>query len=87
MLDVIIVGAGPAGSAFAIKCVGHGLKTLVLEMSKLPRDKVCSRMIMGPVAYTLIKQEFGGLPERILSSPYYLSGYMFHVPDIYGKKT
>jgi len=82
MVNVIVVGAGPAGSAAAKKCVEFGLKTLVLEKRKLPRDKVCSGMVMGPVAQALVKQEFGDIPKTVLSKPYYLSGYIFHVPDI-----
>ncbi len=39
--DVIVVGAGPGGSAAAEKCAGHGLKTLLIEKEKLPRDKPC----------------------------------------------
>ena len=35
MHDVIIVGAGPAGSSAAIHCNKLGLKTLILEKSKL----------------------------------------------------
>ncbi len=82
MWDVIVVGAGPAGSATAKKCAEGGLKTLLLEKGKLPRDKVCDGMIMGPLAHTLIKQEFGDIPQEILSKPDCLSGYMFQVPGI-----
>jgi len=42
--DVIIVGAGPGGSAAAEKCAKYGLKTLLLEKEKLPRDKPCGGM-------------------------------------------
>ncbi len=31
MYDVVVVGAGPAGSAAARRCAGHGLKTLMVE--------------------------------------------------------
>jgi len=82
MLDVIVVGAGPAGSAAAKRCAENGLNTLILEKRVLPRDKVCDGMVMGPVAHTLIKQEFGDIPENVLSDPYYLSGYILHVPGI-----
>ncbi|MFC2019578.1 FAD-dependent oxidoreductase, partial [Chloroflexota bacterium] len=66
MWDVIVVGAGPAGSAAAKRCAEHGLNTLVLEKRRPPRDKVCSGMIMGPLAHTLINQEFGHLPREVL---------------------
>ncbi|MFC2002953.1 NAD(P)/FAD-dependent oxidoreductase [Chloroflexota bacterium] len=82
MPDVIVVGAGPAGSAAAKRCAEYGLDTLMLEKRRLPRDKVCSGMIMGPVAHTLIKQEFGNIPEAVLSQPSQLNGYMFHTPGV-----
>lgn len=39
--DVIIVGAGPAGSSTAVHAARRGLKVLLLEKSEFPRDKVC----------------------------------------------
>ena len=39
--DVIVVGAGPAGSAAAFHCASAGLDVLLLEKSEFPRDKVC----------------------------------------------
>ncbi len=39
--DVIVVGAGPAGSATAFYLAQAGLDVLVLEKSTFPRDKVC----------------------------------------------
>ncbi|HWK90855.1 MAG TPA: geranylgeranyl reductase family protein [Luteimicrobium sp.] len=39
--DVIVVGAGPAGSATAAWCAAAGLDVLLLERSAFPRDKVC----------------------------------------------
>ena len=41
MFDVIVVGAGPAGSAAAKRCAESGLKTLMLEKESLLREKVC----------------------------------------------
>ena len=63
--DVIVIGAGPAGSTCAKACAEKGLKTLMLEKQGLPRDKVCSGMVMGTLAQRLIKQEFGSPPQRI----------------------
>jgi geranylgeranyl reductase family protein len=39
--DVIIVGAGPAGSTAAYYLASAGLDVLVLEKSTFPREKVC----------------------------------------------
>ena len=39
--DVAIVGGGPAGAVCAAFCSGAGLRTLVLEREKFPREKVC----------------------------------------------
>src|SRR5437867_5338054 len=40
-VDVAIVGGGPAGSSCAAFCTRAGLRTLVLEREKFPREKVC----------------------------------------------
>jgi geranylgeranyl reductase family protein len=39
--DVIVVGAGPAGSAVAFYLATAGLDVLVLEKTRFPREKVC----------------------------------------------
>jgi geranylgeranyl reductase family protein len=39
--DVIVVGAGPAGSSVAYYLAAAGLDVLVLEKSQFPREKVC----------------------------------------------
>jgi menaquinone-9 beta-reductase len=39
--DVIVVGAGPAGSTTAFYLAQAGLNVLVLEKSSFPREKVC----------------------------------------------
>ena len=39
--DVIVVGAGPAGSSAAYHCASAGLEVLLLEKAEFPRDKVC----------------------------------------------
>jgi menaquinone-9 beta-reductase len=39
--DVIVVGAGPAGSSAAFYLATAGLDVLVLEKSRFPREKVC----------------------------------------------
>jgi len=39
--DVLVVGAGPAGSSLAYYLASAGLDVLVLEKSHFPREKVC----------------------------------------------
>ncbi len=45
--DAIIVGAGPAGSAAAIRLAQNGRKVLIIDWQQFPRDKVCGDGI-GP---------------------------------------
>jgi geranylgeranyl reductase family protein len=39
--DVIVVGAGPGGSATAYHLARHGVRVLMVEKSHFPREKVC----------------------------------------------
>ncbi len=39
--DVIVIGAGPAGTTTALMLAGSGLSVLLLEKYQLPRDKPC----------------------------------------------
>lgn len=39
--DVIVAGAGPAGSTAARECAARGFSTLLLDRAEFPRDKPC----------------------------------------------
>ena len=39
--DVLIVGAGPAGTAAAITAVRQGLSVTIIDKAVFPRDKCC----------------------------------------------
>lgn len=43
--DVIIIGAGPAGSTVSALLAREGLRALLLEKSRFPREKVCGEFI------------------------------------------
>ena len=43
--DVAIVGAGPAGSAAAIRLVLAGKRVVLIEKEKFPRHKLCGEFI------------------------------------------
>jgi menaquinone-9 beta-reductase len=40
-VDVVVVGAGPAGVAAAVTAVGHGLSVVCVDKAHFPRDKTC----------------------------------------------
>ena len=47
--DVLIAGAGPGGAACAYHLRKAGLKVILIDFQKFPRDKVCGDFV-GPVA-------------------------------------
>ena len=59
MYDVIVVGGGPAGSTLAWKLASKGVKTIVLDSAKFPREKVCGDYV-APSGLRILDQ-MGGL--------------------------
>ncbi|WP_232303858.1 geranylgeranyl reductase family protein [Pseudofrankia sp. DC12] len=53
--DVIVVGAGPAGSAAAYHLANAGLDVLLLEKATFPRDKVCGDGLTPRAVACLVK--------------------------------
>lgn len=51
--DIIIAGAGPAGTGCALALKNSGLKVLVVDKSKFPRDKICGDAIPNTVPKAL----------------------------------
>jgi geranylgeranyl reductase family protein len=45
--DAIVVGAGPAGSATALRLARAGAKVLLLDRARFPRDKPCGGGLTG----------------------------------------
>ena len=43
--DVVVVGGGPAGSTLAALAAGAGLRVVVVERERFPRDKVCGEFL------------------------------------------
>src|SRR5438309_7505699 len=67
MFDVAIVGGGPAGSTTAAFCAMAGLRTLILEREKFPREKVCGDCV-NPACWPILDRV--GLTDRIRSLPH-----------------
>ena len=65
--DVIIAGGGPAGSTLAWELASQGVKVLVLERTKFPREKVCGDYV-EPRGLRILGQ-MGGLAALEATSP------------------
>ncbi|GAB7048948.1 geranylgeranyl reductase family protein [Catenuloplanes indicus] len=53
--DVIVVGAGPGGSATSYHLAQHGVRVLLLEKTEFPREKVCGDGLTPRATKQLIK--------------------------------
>lgn len=53
--DVLIIGAGPAGSTAAFILAGKGLNVLVIDKHKFPRKKLCAGLLTWKTIKTLEK--------------------------------
>jgi geranylgeranyl reductase family protein len=51
--EIVIVGAGPAGSSAATFLAMHGISALVLDKEEFPRDKVCGDGLTPQAIYWL----------------------------------
>ena len=58
--DVVIVGAGPAGSTAAKKIAEHNIKVLLIDKKPFPREKPCG----------------GGLPTRVIQQFPYIKPFI-----------
>jgi len=65
--DVAIVGGGPAGSSCAAFCALAGLRTLVLERERFPREKVCGDCL-NPSCWRVLERL--GLTQRVWDLPH-----------------
>ena len=55
--DVIVIGAGPAGSATAWNLARAGIPTLLLDKSDFPRDKVCGDCLSPRAQHYLARMD------------------------------
>lgn len=64
--DVLIVGAGPAGSSCAWGLRGSGLDVMVLDRKAFPRDKICAGWVTPQVFAALDLDTADYRKERVL---------------------
>ncbi|MEM2829393.1 MAG: FAD-dependent oxidoreductase, partial [Candidatus Jordarchaeales archaeon] len=72
LCDLIVVGAGPAGVAAAIKSAEAGYSTIIVEKSE-GRRKPCGGVLTTACIDVLSRELNLSLPENVLSSPSSLS--------------
>ena len=61
--DVVVVGAGPAGSAAARRARTLGLSVAVLDKAVFPRHKLCGALLSGR-GHKALKAVFGLEPDH-----------------------
>ena len=74
--DVIIAGAGPAGSSAAIHLACSGFQVLLVEQKKFPRPKLCGEFISPECAQHF--QKLGVADEMNCSAPSLISETVFY---------
>jgi geranylgeranyl reductase family protein len=75
--DVIIVGAGPAGSATAVHLARAGVRTLLLDKKPFPRDKVCGDCLSPRAQHYLDRL---GLLPRVAAESHAATRIRFRAP-------
>jgi geranylgeranyl reductase family protein len=76
--DVLVIGAGPAGSAAARRLAGGGLRVVLVDRYAFPRDKVCGDAII-PDALEAIRAL--GLDPAVRAAARFLDGVTVFAPD------
>lgn len=70
--DVLVVGAGPAGTAASILLARQGYRVLLVDRATFPRDKACAEYL-SPACNPLLAQ-LGVLEAVLAASPQRLHG-------------
>lgn len=76
LIDLGIIGGGPAGSFAALEAARHGMRVVVWERDRFPRDKVCGEFL-SPESLPLLR---GAIPETLAR------GSMISQAEFYSRK-
>src|SRR5258706_555187 len=77
-VDVVVVGAGPAGTAAAMSARARGLSVVCIDKARFPRDKTCGD---GLTASALRLLEKLGVSAADLGEWHAARQYFEHVAD------
>ncbi|MGE0460290.1 MAG: geranylgeranyl reductase family protein [Vicinamibacterales bacterium] len=75
--DVLVIGAGPAGSAAALRLARQGLGVVLADRARFPRDKACGDALI-PDALTALATL--GLDQAVLQRAKRLAGLVITAP-------
>jgi menaquinone-9 beta-reductase len=67
IFDVAVVGGGPAGSVCAAFCARSGLRVVLIEREKFPREKVCGDCL-NPECWPILRRL--EIDQRVRASPH-----------------
>ncbi|MEL6192449.1 MAG: geranylgeranyl reductase family protein [Bacteroidota bacterium] len=66
--DITIIGAGPAGTSAALSLADSGLKVLLIDQARFPRDKICGDALSGKV-FSELNRLIPDFKKRVLPIP------------------
>lgn len=75
--DVVVVGAGPAGVMAAVEAARACEHVLLVESSKLPREKSCGGMLNEYSRRALAP--YGELPQEMILDPMWVDFRYYHI--------
>ena len=53
--DILIIGAGPGGATTALFLAKYGIRSVIVDKARFPRDKICGDALSGKVVEVLKK--------------------------------
>lgn len=75
--DVLVIGAGPAGSAAALTLARHGLRVMLADRARFPRDKACGDALIPDALASLAAL---GVDHVVLPRAKHLAGLVITAP-------
>ena len=81
-VDVLIIGAGPAGASTALFLAKEGITSTIVDKHIFPRDKICGDALSGKVVEVLNKLDKGLASELVTNDKFLGSwGVTFVAPN------